>query len=49
MMSRFDGYWRGPARLRRVVMRHMTESQSLRLMLARGDLDMATGLSVPDI
>ncbi|WP_249728920.1 ABC transporter substrate-binding protein [Acidovorax sp. CCYZU-2555] len=49
MMSRNDDYWRGPAKLRRVVMRHMTESQSMRLMLARGDLDMATGLSVPDI
>lgn len=49
MMSRNDAYWRGPARLRRVVMRHITESQSMRLMLARGDLDMATGLSVPDI
>ncbi len=49
MMSRFDGYWRTPAKLRRVVMRHMTESQSLRLMLGRGDLDIATGMSVPDI
>lgn len=49
LMSRFDGYWREPARLRRVVLRHMTESQSLRLMLGRGDLDIGTGLSVPDI
>lgn len=48
-MSRHDGYWRGPAKLRRVVLRHMTESQSMRLMIARGDLDIATGLSVPDI
>ena len=48
-MSRFDGHWRGPAKLRRVVMRHMTESQSLRLMLGRGDIDIATGMSVPDI
>lgn len=49
LMSRFDGYWREPAKLRRVVLRHMTESQSLRLMLGRGDLDIGTGLSVPDI
>jgi peptide/nickel transport system substrate-binding protein len=49
LMSRFDGYWREPAKLRRVVLRHMTESQSLRLMLGRGDLDIATGMSVPDI
>jgi len=49
MMSRFEGYWRAPAKLRRVILRHMTESQSLRLMLGRGDLDVATGMSVPDI
>ncbi|SEA17591.1 ABC transporter substrate-binding protein [Variovorax sp. YR216] len=49
IMNRFDGYWRGPAKMKRVVMRHMTESQTLRLMLARGDLDLASGLSVPDI
>ncbi|MEJ2804539.1 ABC transporter substrate-binding protein [Comamonadaceae bacterium PP-2] len=49
LMSRYDGYWRGPARLRRVVMRHMTESQALRLMIERGDIDIATGMSVPDI
>lgn len=49
LMNRFDGYWRGPAKLKRVIMRHMTESQSLRLMLERGDLDMASGMSVPDV
>ncbi|MEC5385481.1 ABC transporter substrate-binding protein [Uliginosibacterium sp. H3] len=49
LMTRFDGYWRGPAKLRRVIMRHMTESQSLRLMIDRGDIDVATGMSVPDI
>lgn len=49
LMTRFDGYWRGPAKLRRVIVRHMTESQSMRLMLERGDLDVAVGLSVPDV
>jgi len=49
LMNRFDGYWRGPAKLKRVIMRHMTESQSLRLMLERGDLDVASGMSVPDV
>lgn len=48
-LRRVAGHWRGPARLRRVVMRHMTESQTLRLMLMRGDLDVAGGLSAPDI
>lgn len=49
LMSRFDGYWRGAPKLRRVVLRHMTESQSLRLMLERGDIDVANGMSVPDV
>lgn len=49
ILRRQANHWRGPARLRRVVMRHMTESQTLRLMLARGDLDVAAGLSAPDI
>ena len=49
LASRFDGYWRGPAKLRRIVWRHMSESQSLRLMLERGDLDVATGMAPSDI
>lgn len=49
LLSRFEGYWRGPAKLRRLVMRHMTESQTLRLMLERGDIDIASGMTVPDI
>ena len=48
-MQRFDGYWREPAKLRRVILRHMTESQTMRLMLSRGDLDVATGMSAPDV
>ena len=36
LLNRFDDYWRGPAKLKRVIMRHMTESQSLRLMVDRG-------------
>lgn len=49
ILQRHAKHWRGPARLRRVVMRHMTESQTLRLMLSRGDLDVAGELSAPDI
>lgn len=48
-MRRAARHWREPARLRRVVMRHMTESQTLRLMLMRGDLDVAGGMSAPDV
>ncbi|MDP5238771.1 ABC transporter substrate-binding protein [Uliginosibacterium sp. 31-16] len=49
LMTRYDGYWRSPAKLKRVVLRHMTESQTLRLMLERGDIDVANGMSVPDV
>ena len=49
LMNRFDGYWDGPAKLKRIVMRNMTESQSLRLMVERGDLDLAKGMAAPDI
>ena len=48
-MQRFDGYWREPAKLRRIILRHMSESQTMRLMLTRGDLDIATGMSAPDV
>ncbi len=48
-MRRSANYWQAPARLRRVVVRHMTESQTLRLMLTRGDLDVAGGMSAPDV
>jgi peptide/nickel transport system substrate-binding protein len=34
LLDRYDGYWRGPARLRRVVMRHVPESLSLRFMIS---------------
>ena len=49
IMSRFDGYWRAPAKLRRVILRHMTESQSMRLMIEKGDIDVAYGMTVADI
>ncbi|MGR6808352.1 ABC transporter substrate-binding protein (plasmid) [Sphaerotilus natans] len=49
LASRFDDHWRGPAKMRRIVWRHMSESQSLRLMLERGDLDVATGMAPSDI
>jgi len=48
-MRRAARYWQPAAKLRRVVFRHMTESQTLRLMLMRGDLDIAGGLSAPDV
>ena len=49
LMSRNDDYWRGAAKMRRVIMRNMTESQALRLMVERGDLDVARGMAATDI
>ncbi|SFU31434.1 ABC transporter substrate-binding protein [Pseudoduganella namucuonensis] len=49
LLDRHDGYWRGPAKLRRVVMRHVPESLSLRFMISRGDVDLAAGMAGPDI
>ena len=48
-ISRVDNYWQGDAKMKRVIFRHMTESQALRLMIEKGDIDIASGMSVPDI
>lgn len=48
-MNRFEEYWAGPAKLKRIVMRNLTESQSLRLMMQRGDLDLARSMAPADI
>ncbi|MFP9228083.1 ABC transporter substrate-binding protein [Pectobacterium cacticida] len=48
-ISRAENYWQGDAKMRRVIFRHMTESQALRLMIEKGDIDVASGMSVPDI
>jgi peptide/nickel transport system substrate-binding protein len=42
-------YWEGAPALRRVVMRHVPESQAVRLMLERGDVDVANVLTAGDI
>lgn len=49
ILDRNDDYWGGAAPMRRVLIRHMPESQTKRLMLERGDLDVGFALSVPDI
>lgn len=48
-MSRAAGYWRGEAKMSRVVFRHLQESQTLRLMMQKGDLDIASNMSIPDV
>lgn len=48
-MVRNPHYWRGPAKLSRVIFRHFQESQTLRLMMEKGDLDIANNMAVADI
>lgn len=49
LLTRNPTYWAGPAALQRIVFRHIPESQSLRMMVDRGDLDLAIGMAAPDI
>lgn len=49
ILNRNDDYWRNEPQMRRIMIRHITESQSLRLMIKQGDIDIAKGLSVSDI
>lgn len=49
ILTRNDGYW-GPApAMTRVLMRHLPESQSQRLMLEQGDIDVAYSMQAPDL
>lgn len=43
------GYRDGTPPMRRIIMRHVPESQTARLMLDRGDIDIANALSAPDV
>lgn len=49
IMTRNSQYWGEQPSLERVVMRNLKESQTMRLMIERGDIDVAIGMSVPDI
>lgn len=44
-----DDYWGGEPTMRRVIMRHAPESQAARLMLERGDIDIANALTASDV
>ncbi|KAJ9433195.1 peptide/nickel transport system substrate-binding protein [Candidatus Pantoea symbiotica] len=48
-ISRDANYWRGAPKLTRVVFRHLQESQTLRLMMEKGDLDIASNMAIPDV
>ena len=49
VMRRFDGYWRGPAKLQRIILRHIPESQVERLQIEHGDIDVAFRLTAGDL
>lgn len=48
VLQRFDGY-RFPLAIRRIVLRHVPESSSQRLLLENGDVDVARDLSPDDL
>ena len=41
MLDAFPEYWRGPSKIKRVALKHVAESSSQRLMLEKGDVDVA--------
>ncbi|HKK82633.1 MAG TPA: ABC transporter substrate-binding protein [Atribacterota bacterium] len=41
MLERFDNYWRGPAKLKEVVFQYVNEWTTRKLMLQKGDADIA--------
>ena len=49
VMTRYDNYWGGQAKLKRILMRHYAESQVIRLQLERGDLDVGYNLVAADL
>ncbi|MDM9624671.1 ABC transporter substrate-binding protein [Rhizobium sp. S152] len=42
-------FWGGEPAMKRVIMRHVPESQAERLMLERGDIDIANGMTAADL
>ncbi len=49
MLDAYPAYWRGAPTIKRVAMRHVPESATQRLMLEKGDADVARNLSPEDI
>ena len=45
VMDRFDDYWRGKPGLRRIFFRHVLDPTSQLLLLQKGDVDIARGLT----
>ncbi len=49
MLDAFADYWRGAPAMKRVALRHMSESAPQRLMLEKGDADAARNLGPDDL
>jgi len=49
LLERNDEFWGGKPPMKRVLVRHIAESQVQRLLLERGDIDVATALAASDI
>src|SRR5207244_13053180 len=43
--DRFEGYWRGAAGARRILLRHLPEPSTQQLLLQKGDIDIARNLN----
>ncbi|TPE51707.1 ABC transporter substrate-binding protein [Amaricoccus solimangrovi] len=49
ILTRNGDYWGEPSAMKRVIMRHIPESQNQRLMLEKGDIDIGFSLAGPDL
>lgn len=49
VLDRREGHWRGDANMARVLLRHIPEPATQRLLLERGDIDIARSLTPVDI
>lgn len=49
ILARNDNYWGTPALMDRILMRHLPESQTQRLLLGQGDLDIAFSMAAGDL
>jgi peptide/nickel transport system substrate-binding protein len=48
-LERNDNWWRGRANLQRVIVRHVPEAATQRLLLERGDVDVARNMTPTEI
>lgn len=49
ILTRNEEFWGEPSAMKRIIMRHIPESQNQRLMLEKGDLDIGFALAGPDL